>query len=229
MPLTLVPNCIIVDVSHWQEPGTIDWKAAHELGNVHGVIVKLMQNGEPDPAAAQHLANAYAAGVEHLGVYDFESTTDDAMAFYNQVMAEFNKSSQGVLVALDAEKSADQPTVVDAVDWQDNIFANMRRYPTLYMGKDGPDGTGAGLTSTQLARSDLWLPKYGPEPTAESLPPGFHLPTSDTDRGGVMRLWQFTGDGIDAPASWPQGVPKGCDLSYALFTSLDALSAWWGA
>lgn len=224
----ILPNAVIVDVSHWQPPGSIDWKTAHEQGNVVGTIVKLIQNGAPDPAHIQHLYDAYEAGISLLGMYDFGSTTADNVAFINAALEEFGGSVQGRLLVLDAEQNpSGQMTVPVAERWVDGVASAEGRYPLLYMGKAGPNGTGQGLPSAALSKCDLWLPKYGPQPDASKLPPGFRLPVNDTERGGVCRLWQFTGDGINAPDDWPVGIPPKCDLSYALFSSMDALTAWW--
>jgi len=229
MALQLLRDAIVVDLSHWQPPGSIDWKTAKAEGNVVGAIIKLMQNGAPDPAHVQHLYDAYEAGIRLLGIYDFGVEDPDHVTFLNEALGEFQGRLDRVLLALDAEQSSNQMSVATAAVWVQAIDSNQHRYPTLYMGKAGPDGTGRMLPNAALSKCDLWLPKYGPEPTVDSLPPGFRLPTSDTDRGGVLRLWQFTGDGINPPAVWPKGIPPKCDLSYPVgFSSIEALTAWWG-
>jgi GH25 family lysozyme M1 (1,4-beta-N-acetylmuramidase) len=226
----ILPDCIIVDISHWQAPGSIDWKTAHDKGNVHGAIVKLIQNGVPDPAHVQHLYDAYEGGIELLGMYDFGTAQEDHAVFLTEALAEFNQNVDKVLLALDAEKSSSQMTVPDAEAWSTGVQESRGVWPKLYMGIDGPDGTGAGLPSQILSKSSLWLPAYGPHENdlGTRLPRGFRLPQNDTESEGVVRLWQFTGDGINAPANWPPGLPPNLDLSYALFSSFDALSAWWG-
>lgn len=224
----ILPNALIVDVSHWQAPGSIDWVKAKGAGVV-GAIVKLIQNGVPDPAHVDHLYNAYRADIPLLGVYDFGTSADDHVAFLKEALLEFTGSAKGRLLVLDAEQSSSQMSVRAAEAWVDGVRASQGRWPTLYMGRGGPDGTGRGLPSAKLSMCDLWLPKYGPEPTSDKLPPGFRLPHDDNDRGGVCRLWQFTGDGINLPARWPAGIPPKCDLSYALFQTMDGLTKWWGS
>jgi GH25 family lysozyme M1 (1,4-beta-N-acetylmuramidase) len=222
----ILSNAIIVDVSHWQPPASIDWAAAKGAGVV-GAIVKLMQGGVPDTAAVYHLYNAYQAGVSLLGVYDFGTAQDDHVTFLKQALAEFQGDMGTRLLVLDAERYSNQMGVSGMVHWQVGVQAATGRWPLVYMGRDGPDGTGHGLPNAELSRSDLWLPKYGPQPDAAHLPPGFRLPANDTERGGVCRLWQFTGDGINAPSEWPAGIPQKNDLSYALFDTMDGLTAWW--
>jgi Glycosyl hydrolases family 25 len=228
--MTLVlPKCIIVDVSHWQVPDTIDWKTAHAEGDVHGVIAKLVQNGSLDTSAVQHLYDAYEAGVEAFGCYDFLTASDDVQSFVNDALKEFQGNISTRLMAFDEEANAGSQVTVAMVETRTEEFYKMQgRYPTQYMGRDGPDGTGKGLPSSILSKCDLWLPKYGPEPDASHLPPGFRLPTNDTESGGVLRLWQFTGDGMHAPTVWPKGIPEKLDLSYAMgFSSLQAFLNWW--
>jgi len=223
----ILPNAIIVDVSHWQEPSSIDWKTAREQGNVVGAIVKLMQGGHVDPAAAQHLANAQAAGITLLGVYDFGTSIADDVAFVQAALDKLQGNLSTRLLVLDSEQNnSSQMTVPVMEKWVQGV-AGQGRLPVLYMGRAGPDGTGEGLPSAILSKCDLWLPKYGPEPDNSKLPAGFRLPVNDTETGGVCRLWQFTGDGINAPDNWPAGIPPKNDLSYALFSTMDALTAWW--
>lgn len=228
--MTLVlPNCIVVDVSHWQDPKAINWKDAHDEGNVHGAIVKLIQGGSLDKAAVDHLYNAYEGGVELLGCYDFLTANDDVAALIADLLKEFQGNFSTRLVAFDNEKNPSSQVTVAMVEQRTKEFyAAEGRYPTQYMGKDGPDGTGRGLPNATLSLCDLWLPKYGPEPDQNHLPAGFRLPRNDTESGGVLRLWQFTGDGINAPSRWPAGLPPKLDLSYAMgFSSFAAFQSWW--
>lgn len=222
-------SCIIVDVSHWQDPKSINWKDAHDEGNVHGVIAKLVQNGSVDKSAVDHLYNAYEAGVEAFGCYDFLTASDDVVSFINDALTEFQGSISTRLMAFDEEANAgSQVTVANVAARTIEFYNNQKRYPTQYMGKDGPDGTGRGLPNATLSKCDLWLPKYGPEPDVAHLPPGFRLPKNDTESGGVLRLWQFTGDGYHAPSNWPKGIPPKLDLSYPMgFSSFAAFLAWW--
>ena len=227
----ILPDAIIVDVSHWQPPDTVDWNAARTEGNVVGVVAKLTQGDVADPAAIDHLYNAYTAGITLLGVYDFGTASDDAQTFITDALAEFGGDVKTRLIALDLERNpSNQMTVPKAEVWVQKIHDRLGRWPTLYMGKAGPDGTGHGLPSPTLASCDLWLPAYGNHENnlAAILPPGFKLPTSDTDRGGCLRMWQFTGDGINSPGPCP-GLGDKVDRSYAIgFSSLAALTAWWG-
>lgn len=227
MSSSILSNCLIVDVSHWQPPANLNWQQAHDEGNVRGVIAKLMQNGQPDTSAISHLYNAYQAGITLLGCYDFGQESDDHVTFINAALAEFT-SLETRLIALDAERSSPQITVLEAAAWLQGINVEEHRYPVLYMGRSGPDGTGADLPSTNLSKCDLWLPAYGPhaDNLGSILPPGFRLPTSDTDKGGCLRLWQFTDGSINGGQVPGLGA---VDQSYAIgFSSFDALTAWWG-
>lgn len=229
MALEIVENCIIVDVSHWQLPSSIDWQQACQSGPVRGVIVKLMQGGIPDSAAVYHLYNAYRAGIPLLGIYDFGTASEDHVAFLKQALTEFGGDMSTRLLVIDAEKNPSNQMNVDGIaEWSSGIQASQGRWPVVYMGRDGPTGDGAGLPNDTLSKSDLWLPKYGPTPTEANLPPGFKFADSDAERGGVVRLWQFTGDGINPPSDWPAGIPANLDLSYACFSSYAALVSWWG-
>ena len=223
-------NIIIADISHWQEPGSIDWKIAHDKSGVRGAIVKLVQNGVADPAHIQHLYDAYEGGVECLGVYDFGTETDDVQDFIADALTEFQGSLSTRLLVLDAEKSSAQITVPECENWVQAVHDKSERWPLVYMGRSGPDGTGKGLPSKVLSNCSLWLPAYGPheENLGNILPPGWRMPQNDTDSAGVCRLWQFTGDGINAPSNWPAGIPPKCDLSYPVgFSSFDSFRRWW--
>lgn len=225
----LLPNAIVADLSHYQGDLTqADFETAVRTGNLVGVVVKLVQGGKADPAAGALLYAAYEAGVRNLGTYDFGTAEDDAQAYYNDIVAEFTAKCGGVLVALDAEPYKPSQMIVSSAEFFiDTIAEELGRKPTLYMGKAGPDGTGKGLPSAGLSSCDLWLPAYGnhADNLAAILPPGFRISPNDTDRGGVLRMWQFT-DGTTNGG--PMDGLGPVDQSYVRFSSRDALAAWWG-
>lgn len=224
----ILQGATIVDLSHWNPETEPDFVAAKAAGCV-GIIVKFMQNGVIDPKAVELTYLAFEAGITLLGGYDFGTAKDDAAAFLAQMGADYGGDLAKRLLLLDAERNPSQMTVPIAEQFVTDIEAAESREPVIYMGRDGPDGTRHGLPSAILSRADLMLPAYGPHEAnlGEILPPGFRLPTSDTDRGGCLRLWQFT-DGAINGKPFP-GLGK-VDQSHAVgFSSLDALSAWWGS
>lgn len=226
----LLPNAIVADLSHWNGSLTeADFETAIREGNLVGVVVKLMQAGRIDQTAASLLYAAYEAGIRCLGTYDFGTAEDDAQAYYNAILAEFQGKAAGVLVALDLERNpTSQMSPASGGHFAEVIHDELGRYPTLYMGRFGPLNNRVGLPDASLSKCDLWLPGYGPHASTlgDILPPGFTLPQSDSQRGGTLRMWQFS-DGALNGGPMP-GLGK-CDQSQVLFSSRDALAAWWGA
>jgi GH25 family lysozyme M1 (1,4-beta-N-acetylmuramidase) len=226
----ILPNALIVDISHWNPMTEAQFAEAKAKGGLVGCIAKIVQAGHADDQAVNNLRNAKAAGIELIGAYDFGTATQDAQAFLADVLADLGAYA-GSLLVIDAESNpSSQMTVAGMEEWADEVAAAELRRPVSYMGRFGPENNGAGLPSATLSKGDLWLPAYGPHANnlGSILPPGFRLPTSDTDTGGCLRLWQFTGDGINAPDPWPEGIPPKCDLSYAIgFSSVEALAKWW--
>lgn len=224
----ILPNAIVADLSHWNPENEADFEQAVKAGNLVGVVVKLIQGGQIDKTAAGLLYAAYEAGVRCLGTYDFGIADDDAQEFYNAIVAEFGAKTGGILVALDAEFNPSSQMSASSAEFFVNTLKDENlRYPTLYMGRFGPDNTGKGLPSATLSNCDLWLPAYGNHSAnlGSILPAGFRLPSNDTDRGGVIRMWQFT-DGKTHGGPMP-GLGA-VDQSYILFSSRDAMVAWWG-
>jgi hypothetical protein len=224
----ILEGVTILDVSHWNSVTEADWVAAERAGAA-GVIVKFTQNGDPDPQAMQNSYNAFEAGITLLGGYDFGTVEDDSAAFLAQMGSDYGGDLNTRLLMLDAERNTPQMTILEAEQWVQDIYAKENRYPVLYMGRSGPDGTGKGLPSAILSKCDLMLPAYGPhdDNLGSILPPGFRLPTSDIDRGGCLRLWQFT-DGAINGGPFP-GLGKVDQSKVIGFSSLAALQVWWGS
>jgi lysozyme len=191
----------IVDVSHWQEPASLDWAGAPRNGLV-GAIVKYTQ-GESglDPAASDHADAAYEAGVALLGGYHFGDGGDpvkQAAHFLDAMAADWPDGFDTRLVMLDAETNKPQMSVRQAELFVAAVHDRLGRWPWLYMGRYGPDGTGKGLPSAILSHCPLLVPAYGDHAgnLGAVLPPGWRLPRDGADRGeadaGVVRGWQFT-------------------------------------
>jgi lysozyme len=186
---------IVIDVSHWQVPRDLDWVTA-EAGGVVGVIAKATQGlGSEDPAFFEHSVDAYRDKMPLLGAYHFGDGSDgkrQAAHFLDRLHRAYGDDLAGLMLMLDTERNSPQMQVADAEDFVSAIFDSEKRWPWLYMGRDGPTGDGEGLPSPVLSNSPLLLPKYGPAPTAGNLPPGFRFPKDVRERAGVIRGWQFT-------------------------------------
>ena len=219
----------VVDVSRWQPPGRMDWTKAKTAGIV-GLIAKAGQGArERDPAFRDHLRNAAGAEIPLLGAYLFLNASDPAAQadhLLDIVDDAFAGNLAGRLLALDLEANpmGASATVAAAAEVAAAIFRRLGRWPVLYMGAYGPDGSGTGLPNPVLDRCDLWLPAYGRVPR---LPRGFAAPgTTPPAHGGVLRLWQDT-DGTANRGDPVAGLGR-VDQSRASFASLEALAAWWG-
>lgn len=196
----------VIDVSHWQVPGDLDWKAAAAAGCV-GAIIKFTQGiGGVDPAAREHSWNAYKADIPLLGGYHFGDGSDPAAQakhFLDTMRADYGPDLSGRLVMLDAEQNKPQMTVAQAEVFVTAVHDAIGRSPVLYMGHFGPTGNGAGLPSAILSNCPLMLPAYGNHANnlAQYLPKGWRMPKDGADRGesgvGVVRLWQFTDGAVN--------------------------------
>jgi GH25 family lysozyme M1 (1,4-beta-N-acetylmuramidase) len=228
--MTSLITCPIVDLSHHQPPDRCNWTQARGYGIV-GAIFKAGQGAsEQDPAFADHMWNAYEAGIPLLGGYLFLDDSDPAAQAENLLTVmddDFSNDLTARLIALDLEGNpmGGSETVAGAAEVASEIFKAIGRWPVIYMGAFGPDGKGTGLPNATLSKCDLWIPKYGAHPR---LPKGF-LPPGQTpaQHGGVERLWQST----DGTANHGMPVPGlgRVDQSRAVgFSSLEELTAWWG-
>ena len=224
----------IIDVSHWQVPDDLDWTTAVANGVV-GVIAKASQGlGSNDPAFFEHSVAAYQDKVPLLGAYHFGDGSDgeaQAKHFLDVVHKVYGDDLAGLLLMLDAERNRPQMEVAGAEDFVSAIHDSEKRWPWLYMGKDGPAGDGDGLPSTILSNCPLLLPKYGPAPTQSSLPHGWRFPKDAQDRGeegmGIVRAWQFT-DGQIHGGPFP-GLDRVDQSRVFGVSSLEELRQVWAA
>lgn len=229
----------LIDVSHWNPETdlnhrTMDWRAAAGAGCV-GMICKYSQGvSGVDPAAFAHAYAAFVGGVPLLGGYHFGDGSDpekQAKHFLQLMKDDYGGNLSGRLLMLDAEQNSPQMTVKGAEVFVQTIHDAVGRWPWLYMGRSGPDGTGRGLPSTILSQCTLLLPKYGPTPTAAALPTGWRLPVSPTDKAtpgqGVMRAWQFT-DGTTNGGPFP-GLGRVDQSKLIGLNSLAELEAIWAS
>lgn len=228
----------LVDVSHHQagqDPRThyrlMDWAGAVRAGLV-GAIVKFTEGVTwVDPAAAGHIAGAYAAGVPLHGGYHFGDGSDPGKqaAHFLDVAHQHWGDLDGVMLMLDAERNTPQMSVRQAEIFVSAVRAETGRWPWIYIGRDGPDGTGKGLPSVVLSHCALLLPKYGPPPGPANLPKGFRLPKDASDRGipgwGALRAVQFT-DGTTNGGPFP-GLGRVDQSRLVGLASLDELRAVW--
>lgn len=198
---------IFVDVSHWNPEAAaaagrvadsaMDWDLAVKSGLV-GAVVKFSQGVSViDPAALLHTQNAKMAHVPLLGAYHFG--TDDAGKvqaywFLDCVKQSYGTDLSNVMLMLDAEKFPEQMTVTIAEAFVETVFAETGRWPWLYMGKDGPDGSGKGLPSSVLVNCQLSVPAWGKHGKylKSILPPGWDVSPSPIPAKGLLRGWQFT-------------------------------------
>jgi len=195
----------ILDLSHWQP--SHDFAAAKASG-VLAIIAKATQGGYVDPAWHAHAAAARTAGLL-LGAYEFLDGSDP-IAQADKLIDTVNDLT--VPLFLDAERNpSSQVSVAIVAAIAQRIRDRLGYWPPIYMGRDGPAGTGTGLPNATLSNCELWLPEYGRSPIC---PPGWEK----------WRLWQFT-DGTgqqDVP-----GIGK-CDHSRFDGTAAE-LRAWWSA
>ena len=228
----------LADVSHWQREDDerthyrlMDWAAAVRAGLV-GAIVKYSQGvGSVDLVAAGHIARAYDAGVPLHGGYHFGDGSDPEKqaAHFLDVAHQHWGDLDGIMLMLDAERNTPQMSVRQAEIFVSAVRSNTGRWPWLYMGRYGPTDHEEGLPSVVLSHCALLLPKYGPPPTANNLPPGFRLPKDGADRGepgmGVLRAVQFT-NGTTNGGPFP-GLGRVDQSRLVGLASLDELRAVW--
>jgi lysozyme len=205
-----VQTDLCCDLSHSNEISdpVSAFKTAGESG-VTLIIQKATQGtGFTDPTFAARRAAAAANNIL-FGAYHFcdgSDPTAQAEHFLTVV-----GDTTNILLALDAEKNSSQVSVDQVVTMALAIKHLSGQMPVLYMGRDGPDGSGEGLPNATLSTMCLWLPEYGNNPVC---PPGFDTWT----------LHQYTGDGINGSGD-VAGVGTGLDRSYFAGTA-EELPAW---
>jgi lysozyme len=203
LPAVMTPG--ILDVSHWDAGH--DYVAAKASGVV-AVIAKATQGQGVDPMWAANAQAVRDAGL-FLGAYEFLDDSDP-VAQADKLIATVNDPSAPLF--LDAERNpSSQASLSTVAGVATRIRMRLGYWPGLYMGRDGPDGSGTGLPNIVLANCPLWLPEYGTSPIC---PPGW----------SAWKLWQYT-DGT-GQAQVP-GIGQ-CDQS-RFAGSLDELKAWWAS
>jgi GH25 family lysozyme M1 (1,4-beta-N-acetylmuramidase) len=233
---------IFVDVSHWNPEDAaaagrvanqkMDWNAAVAAG-LWGAVIKYSQGSDGvDPAAMLHAYNAYSAHVPLLGAYHFGNDEDggvQAKHFLDCVRQDYGKDLTGVMLMLDAERNSPQMDVPTAEAFVQAIHDDVVRWPWIYMGKFGPDGTGTGLPSTVLANCPLLVAAYGDHENDMSaiMPQGFVVPTDAVSRAGVCRGWQFT-DGTHNGGPFP-GLGVVDQSKFIGIQTLDEARALWAS
>ena len=227
----ILPDVIVSDISHWDPQSEQNIEIAVKAGLV-GNIVKYTQGlFGADPAAIQNMWDTYEGGVKLMGGYHFGTSADpiaQAEFFLDSIKTDFAGELDGILLMLDLEANGDSTmSVKQAEAFVQFVHNEVGRWPVLYMGRDGPDGKRSDLPSTILSNCDLMLPAYGTHPDLSLiLPPEFRVPSSDTDRGGCIRLHQFTDGKINGGPFPGLGVVD--QSRFVGFSSLEAATAWWG-
>lgn len=225
-----MPDLIVVDLSHWNQPPANGWQEAVAAG-LCGVIIKHSQGiTSIDPSAMMHLRDAKVAGIPLLGAYHFGDASDpsaQAKHFLAAVRQTFGEDLSGVLLMLDAERNSPQMTVAEAAEFVQAVRNSEGRWPWLYMGKYGPSGSGGDLPNSVLSQCPLLCPAYGrhEDNLAEILPPGWRLPQDEIERGGTLRGWQFT-DGYINGGPFP-GLGRVDQSRLIGIGSLDAARGIW--
>jgi lysozyme len=201
---------VIADLSHWQSGPAgkaIDF-AAMKAAGIAAVLLKATQGSSwIDATFVQRAVAAREAGLL-VGAYHFV----DASAPLAQANHFLTVAGGISRLAVDIEPNGmgDTVSIAQAAEIVARIQMATARLPLVYIGRDGPSGTGAGLPNSVLSRCPLWLPEYGV--SSPTLPAGW--PT--------WHLWQHTETG-----SVP-GVAGDCDRSY-YNGILDGLTAWWSS
>jgi GH25 family lysozyme M1 (1,4-beta-N-acetylmuramidase) len=211
----------------------MDWDVAVAAG-LAGAIVKYTQgtNGR-DALAYKHSWAAYQAKVPLLGCYHFGSGSDgeiQASNFLDYVHGDYGPDLAGLMLMLDAERNpSSQMTVKIAEDFVNMVHESVGRWPWIYMGKDGPLGTGVGLPSSVLSQCPLLVAAYGHHETdlAKYMPKGFSMPTDTTSRAGVCRGWQFT-DGTINGGPYP-GLGRVDQSRFIGLETLEQARALWAS
>lgn len=234
---------IFVDVSHWNPEAAklasrvpdadLDWNVAVAHG-LWGAVVKFSQGTNYfDPAALLHSSNAAKAKVPLIGAYHFGSGENGAVQakWFLSCLREAGLNLAKIMVMLDAERNPDQMYVADAVLFMETVHNALGRWPWLYMGKSGMDGTESGLPNSVLSDCKLVVPAFGDHAgnLGAILPPGWALPSSATDNGtpnlGVLRGWQFT-DGVINGGPYP-GLGVVDQSTFVGVATLDEARAIW--
>jgi lysozyme len=201
-----VMSDVVIDLYHGDKI-SIDFSVVKSKG-IAAVILKATQGTRfVDPAFAQRLANARAAGLL-AGAYHFLDATSpvEQMAHFLSVVGD----TDGILLVVDFEAyERSQPTASQAAAAVMTIKSVTGQFPVVYTGRYV-----LSAPNSMLSQCPLWLAEYGSRPVC---PPGW----------SEWKLWQHTDGRV---GSGPKTVPGigPCDRSRFAGTA-DQLEAWWPA
>lgn len=197
----------IVDLSHWQtgpNGGPIDF-AAMKTSGILAVMLKASQGSSwVDSTFVGRVAAAQAAGLL-VGAYHFmDATAPVAQATHFLSLA---RALPRLAIDIEPNGMGTTGSIAQAAEIVACIHSAIGRLPTVYMGRWGPTGDGAGLPNAILSRCPLWLASYTTNPIP---PPGWDS----------WQIWQYTDAGT------VPGVASTCDRN-RFNGSADDLTAWW--
>ena len=199
---------VVLDLSHWQGgPGGMEPDfAVMKTAGIHAVILKATQGSSwIDATFTGRAAAARAAGLL-VGAYHFADATNPLV----QASHFLTVAGDIPRLAIDIEENemGDTVSIVQAAEIVARIQMTVRQLPLVYLNRNGPSGTGAGLPNGVLSRCPLWLAEYGA--ASPTLPDGWKNWT----------LWQHTSTGRIP------GIAGDVDRSYFNGTA-EELAAWW--
>jgi lysozyme len=202
----------VIDLSHHN---TLTASAFHEMveGNIVGVIHKATQGRSMvDQTYSVREKRARSVGIL-WGAYHFlvrgVPVEKQVRHFLSLV------DPETTLLALDFETNAitgTTPTLEEAHDFIEAIYAETSIYPVFYSGHTVKEALGKKKDAL-LGKCPLWWAQYGPRAVIQ-------------ESWNDWTLWQYTGDGIGNEPHGAPGVKGNVDRN--LFQGSEAdLRKWW--
>jgi lysozyme len=203
---------VVIDLSHYNEPGNFKEVAA---SGILGVVHKATENlADVDPTYAARRPLAQAAGLL-WGAYHLGHSLDGAAQAHHFLST--IGDTAGLLLMLDLEVTTNDPGMgrLEAEAFVEAVHLATGRYPGIYSTYDYLAGIGAGQ-STVLANCWLWVADYNR--IAEPRVPG---------PWKTWTMWQYTNGTVGNEPLTTPGIGA-CDRD--LFNGeLPGLHALWGA